>query len=138
MRTASAQVSVQRRTNLGFAWTRIKREQRVGCHDNAARTITALRRLLGDECALQGVHLCDAADTFNRGHLPARSSAERNVARLHRVTVDHDSTCAAGSDTAAEACALEFEIVAQDVQQRGRIVCIDDVHLSVYIDRCCH
>jgi hypothetical protein len=76
----------------------------------------------------------DRADTFDRRHTFPRDRADRNIARLHRRTVDDDGACAAESEAAAVARAFESEIVSKHVQQRRFGLRDDFVRRAVHVD----
>jgi hypothetical protein len=68
---------------------------------------------------LDGVKLAIGSKALERGHL-ALDSARGQYARVHRGAIDQNRTGAALAEAATEVGALEIEIVAKDVEKRGR------------------
>src|SRR5262249_47987283 len=68
---APAQMDVQLGTDLRLRRRRIAAEQRRGANEDAGQAVAALARLLIDEGLLQRMRCRLAAQTLNRGDLPA-------------------------------------------------------------------
>src|ERR1035437_10809563 len=94
-------------------------EECGGLHDHAVDAIAALRGLLVDERLLHRMALLGRAEAFQRHHLLLRThSRQRRGARLHGGAVYVDHAGAALAESAAEARAVQAEIVAQHIEQR--------------------
>jgi len=97
---------------------RVLVEQRLRLHHHAARAITALRRLLGDERCLERIGSRRCAESFDGRDAPARDAGRRDHAGADRVVVEEDGARAALPEPAADLRAGQPEIVAQDEEQR--------------------
>src|SRR5262249_38042177 len=75
---------------------------------------------------------------LDRGHRLAAGRRHRQIARLHRLTVDDHGASPAQARPAPEAGALELEIVAQDVEQRRLGIRRDLVTRPVYVQYDAH
>ena len=118
VRSAAAEVAVQRRANLRARRLLVARDERRGRHDHPVDAVAALRGLLVDERLLDRMRLVGRAESFDRRDGSAGGGGERRRARANRVAVDVHHARAALSEPAAELGAGEAEVVAQDVEQR--------------------
>src|SRR5262245_2184756 len=119
VRGAAAEVPVQRLLDLGLRWSRVPVEQGLGRHDHAVAAEAALAGLLGDERALEGLELLDRPQALDCRDLALDRRRGRRDARPRGAAVDEDRARPALSQAAAELRAVQLEIVAQDVEQRG-------------------
>src|ERR1700733_3835513 len=102
MRTAAAEVTVERGLDLRAGWIRISLQQRGGAHQDSGYAIAALQRLLGDKGALKRVRILLAAKAFDGGDVFISDGPQRRVAGIDGVVVDDHSTGAAFAGAAAE------------------------------------
>src|SRR5579883_1719134 len=73
----------------------------------------------------------DRAEALDRDDVGIGHLTDRPYARPRRHAIDQDGAGAALLETAAEFCAVELEIVAQDVKQRGVRCGVDRMHDTV-------
>ena len=111
--------------DLRVGRVRVAIEQRLRGQDLPVLAEAALRHLLVDPGLLHRVQLAVLRQPFERGDLGALHRGHRPDARPHRLALDEHRAGAALAEAAAEARALQAEVVAQDVEQRRRRV---DVH----------
>src|SRR5262249_56401464 len=109
-------------------------EQRRGAHDDAGQAIAALARLLIDKGLLQRMRRRLAAQTLNRGDLPALHRRYRGVARLDAAPVQQHRAASTHASAAPEPGALELQVVAQDVDERRARLCRDDAARAVDVE----
>src|ERR1700722_955385 len=102
MRTAAAQVTVERGLDLRAGWIGISLQQRCGAHQDSGQAIAALQRLLGDKGALKRMRVLLAAKAFDGGDVFISDGPQRRVAGVNRVVVDDDGAGAAFASAAAE------------------------------------
>src|SRR5512143_3514883 len=102
MCAAAAQVAGKRRANFGVAWLGVGINQGFCRNDDTARAIPALRRLLGNEGALQRVWMLERAQPFDRSDRFTGNRRDRHVAGWHRITVNEDHARPALCRTTAE------------------------------------
>src|SRR5262249_60392424 len=92
MRTAAANIVVERAGDFRRRRRWIAVEQRLGRNENAAETISALARLLVEKGLLQRMWLVRRAKTFDRRHTAACNADGRTAAGLHPLSLDqHDA-----------------------------------------------
>lgn len=106
-------------------------ENSLGGEDHATQAKAALRRLLLDECLLNRVRTIDSSKPFERRDLGAADGAHRRHARTDRSATRNYRACPALSKAAAELGAAQAQIVAENIQKRGRRIDIDGVALTV-------
>src|SRR5262249_34073695 len=106
-------------------------------HDHAVDAVAALRRLLLDEGALHWVRPLRRAEAFERDYLLLCGDLrQRRDARAHGLAVDMHGAGAALTKPAAEARAMQREIVAERVEQRHvGIIDGDRDRLAVDVER---
>src|SRR5688572_32364558 len=75
-----------------------------------------------------------AAESLDRGDLPALRRRYRGVAGLDAATVQQHRAASAHAGAAAEPRALELQVVAQDVDERRARVCRDDARRAVDVE----
>src|SRR5678815_3306962 len=76
------------------------------------------------------MRLVGRAETFERGDLTLHRG-DRCHARANRLTVDDDCTAATRAKTAPEFRAVQFQIVAEDVEEWRRWIDVNCVPLAV-------
>src|SRR5215211_1766412 len=135
---AAAEMDVQLGTDLGLRRRRIAGEQRRGAHDDAGQAVAALARLLIDKGLLERMCPRLAAQGFaqalDRGDLAPLRRRHRGVAGLDAAPVEQHRAASAHAGAAAEPGALEFQVVAQDVDERHARVCRDDAARTVDVE----
>jgi nicotinate dehydrogenase subunit A len=92
---------------------------------------TNLCRLLVVEGLLQRAHAGDRAEALDRAHRPVADRRQRRHAREHRLAIELNGAGAALAQSAAVLGAIEPEIVAQDIEQRGIGGGVDGVRRAV-------
>src|SRR5688572_24529949 len=122
---AAAQDPGERLLNLLVGGARVLVEERFGGEHHTAQTEAALRGLLVDEGLLNRMQFLRCAETLERGDLGARHRADRRDAGPDGLAVRDHRARAALAEAAAELGAAQFEVVAQDEQQRRGWI---DVH----------
>src|SRR5882757_1373474 len=125
MRAAAAEVSIERFLHLGARRRRVLVQQRRRAHQDARHAIAALRRLFGDESALQRMRSLAVAQTLDRCNVLVRDRPQWRVARRHRAVADDDVAGAAFAGAAAEMRPSQAERTAQDVEQGSVGIGID-------------
>src|ERR1700742_2756281 len=118
VRPAPAQVRVHGLLDLVLGGARIALEERVRGHDHAVGAVAALRGLVLDERRLHLARLLGGPEALERRDLLALHRARRRDARADRLAVRLHGACAALREAAAEARAVQPQLVAQHVQQR--------------------
>src|ERR1700686_3242318 len=132
VRAAAAEVVGERLLDLVLGRMLVLREQDGGLHDHAVDAVAALRGLLVDEGLLKGVRLFRRAQAFERHHLLSLRLRSRIDAGPDRFAVDVHGAGAALGQAAAEARAVQVEVVAKHVEERrGRVVELHRPRLAV-------
>src|SRR6185295_10373499 len=132
VRAAAAEVLVQRLAHLLLRRLSIGGKQRRSSDGDAAHAVPALRRLLGNQRALDRMKLTVAAQALNGGDVLALGKGRRHVARRHRAAVHKDEARAALTAATAEAAADEAELVAQDVEERSVRFRVDGADAAIH------
>ncbi len=107
-------------------------EQCLGRHDHAVDAVAALRGLLIDEGLLNLVQFLGRAQTFQRGDRLILDCADRRDTGANGVAVHNHRASAALRHAAAELRAVEFQVVAQDIEQGNIGFRIDHSCFAVY------
>ena len=136
MGAAAAQIRLQLGADLRIGRLGVFPQQRLRPHHHAGDAVAALRRLLFHEGALDRRRRLDGAEAFQRRHLLALEQQQRRDAGQHRLAVDDHRARAALTEPAAELGGIEFEFVAQHIEQRRIRIGVDPVVLTV--DLQCH
>src|SRR6185437_15638902 len=134
VRAASAQNAVQCVLDIVAAGLRVVVEQCLGRHDHAVHAIAALHRLLIDESLLERVRFIDASQALERGDLVACRGRQRHDTGSYGRAVHDNGAVHACGQAAAEFRPMQFEVVAQRVQQHAVGRRIDHMILAVDID----
>jgi hypothetical protein len=124
-------MAFERLPDVGFARLRVAQEQRLSGHDHPVGAIAALAGLLQDKGLLQHARVLGGAQTLNRGNAPFAGGADGVNARPFLRTVNEHTACATLRQPTAEFRAVQLEVVAQNVQQRGLGLDPDRVGFSV-------
>src|SRR5712691_12469701 len=132
IRHAAAQRPGHPLADLRIGRIRIPVQQHLGRHDLPVLAETALRHLLVNPGPLYGVQLPSLGQSFERGDLALDGGTRRN-ARPNGSAVHDHGACPALTKSAAKPRALQFEIVAQDIEQRSRRVDIHGMRPPVYL-----
>src|SRR5579872_929547 len=105
MRTAAAEIPVERGPDIGLrrSWVSFQKCSRV--HQNTRHAVAALHRLFGDKRSLQRMRMLRAAQSFKGRNLLVRDRPHRRVAGGDRMIFDHDMAGAAFARAATEMCA---------------------------------
>jgi hypothetical protein len=135
VRKAAAQDARHGLANLLVAGLRVPIEEGFGRHNDAIDAKTALRGLLSDKCALQGMGLVDRSDALKCGDFRSRDRTHRRDAGAHRLTFHDHGTGAALAQATAELRSAELEIVAQHVEKRGGRVNVESVRFPINLQR---
>src|SRR5713226_8474618 len=136
MGAAAAEIACQRPLDLVLARPLVPVEQGLGMQDHAVDAIAALHRLILDERFLQGIRIGRGAEALERSDSAFSRVADRKRARTYRLAVDMHGAGTALAKAAAEARAMQSEIVAQGVQKRHlRVVHLDGGDLAVHVER---
>src|SRR6058998_384919 len=114
---AAAEVSVERRAELGVARPRTLLQQRRGCHDHAVDAVPALGSLLGDECLLEWMGMLAGAQALERRHGPVDRGHRRHT-RARGAIADVDGAGTALGQATPELRAIQSELFAKHVQER--------------------
>src|SRR5438132_5287562 len=134
MRAATAEVRLQRLPDVGIRGVGLCLEQRLRPHHHAGDAIAALRRLLLDEGFLHRPWIVDRAQALHGPDLATLDEHGRRQAGEDGLAVDHHGTSAALAEAAAEFGAVEFQIVAQHIEQRRRRIDVDVVRGAVDVE----
>jgi len=126
---APAKVGLHVRPDLRIARIRLPIQQGLGSHDHARDAIAALRRLFQLECPLNDSGVRCRPQPFDCPNGLAFQHRNGRQARERRVPVDLHRASPALAETAAILRSVEFEVVPQDVQERGRRVAPHDSRL---------
>ena len=89
----------------------------------------------GNEGPLQRTRIVNCAKTFECRDAPTLGYNSWSDAGEHRLVIQQDCAGTALAETAAELCAIEPEVVAQDVEKRGRAVCVDLMVAAIDVER---
>src|SRR5262245_46712964 len=119
MRAAAAEIVAQRLQYLRLGGMRVDRKQRLGAHDHAVEAVAALRGLFLDEGLLHRIRPLARAETFQRHDVAPGAAFDRDHAGTRGDAVDQHGAGAAFAEPAAIFRSVEFEIVAQHVEQSG-------------------
>src|SRR5882762_4822033 len=118
MGPAPAEVAGERLLDVGFTRVLAGGQERGGLHDHAVDAVAALHGLLIDEGLLHGMRPLRRAETFERDDRLRPDRRQRHHAGAHRLAVEMHSAGAALGEAAAEARAVESQVVAERVEQR--------------------
>ena len=124
---AAAEHRGQRLADLRVARLRMLVQECLRGQDDAAQAESALRGLLLDERALDRVRSIRGAEALEGGDLRSADGGDRHHTRPGRAAVDEHGARSALAEAAAELRAAEREIVAEDVEERGGPVGVEDV-----------
>ena len=120
MRAAATEIAGQSLLHLVACGFWRLRQKRCGGHDHPARTVPALRGLLGDERRLHSIGFLRGAEAFDGGDGASGGEAHRRRARPHGAAVHEHGAGAALTEAAPEFHTVQRELVAQHVKQRLR------------------
>src|SRR3984885_7958584 len=140
MRAAAAEIVAQRFHRLLFGRVRVAHQQRLGRHDHAVEAIAALRGLLGNKSFLHGVGVDAGAETFKCHDVAAGAAFDRDHAGASRHAVDQHGASAAFAEATPVFRSVQFEVVAQHMEQGGvgRGTDLMDPAVDVQADRSLH
>ena len=88
-------------------------------HDHAVEAVAALRGLFADESLLHRIGMLARAEALERDDLAPGAAADRDHAGTCRHAVDDHAAGAAFAEPAAIFRSVQFQIVAQHIEQRG-------------------
>src|SRR5271169_6907228 len=117
MRSAAADIVVERGGNLRARRREIFVKQRLGRDQDAGETVTALTGLLVDKSLLQRVRALRRAQPLDGDDMLAGDAPHRLGAAFLGLAVDQHHAAAALLEPTAEARAHEAEFVAQKIEQ---------------------
>src|SRR5579859_2696331 len=133
MASAATQVVGQPVANVRLGWARVGVQQDHRLHDHAVGAVAALGGLLLDERLLDRMELTIDHQALQRGY-GLGHAADGHAARPNGAIADVHGAGAALAKAAAEARAMEAQLVAEDVQQRRIVAGFDVKWLSVDLD----
>ncbi len=131
MGVAAAQDGGHGLLNLGLGSARIFVQEGLGGHDDGVQAEAALGGLFFDEGFLQGMWFFERADAGQGDDFILRGQADRSDAGTNGLSVHDDGAGAALAEAAAEFGAVEFEVIAQDVEERSGRVHVHGVGAAV-------
>src|SRR3569623_1517499 len=139
MGAATAKVRLHMASNLFVRRVRRLVEESLRLHHHAGNAVTALGRLFDDKSLLKLARLVSVHQAFKRGDLAIADRRDRQKAGERRAPVDMDHAGTALSEPAAEARAVQFEIVPENVKKRRRgIGDFDLLRLAIDVQRNLH
>jgi len=89
MAAAAAKDAIHCSPDLRVIWLRNLIEQQFGSHDHAVHAISALRRLLLDECPLQFVRIGNCAEPFESCDVTILYRTYGNATRANGLALDN-------------------------------------------------
>ena len=120
-------VESQRLAYLGLAGTRLDVEEGFRRHHHAGDAVATLGCLRVDEGLLQRMRGFDAAEPFERDDLAALGQPDRQGAGARRLAVYQHRASTAFAEAAAEFRAVQRKVVAQEEEQGGLRLALDEV-----------
>jgi len=102
MRATTAQVTVERRSDICFIWRLVALQERGSTHNHPVCAVAALRYLRIDKCSLERVRLFRGAEPLKRHDLFSLRIGDRGLARPRRGAIDDDRAGTALAKSAAE------------------------------------
>ena len=120
MRAAAAQIELELGPDLRIGRFGIPLQQGLGAHHHAGDAISALRRLLLDEGALDRRRRLDRPEAFQGGDLLAFQQDQRRDAGQYGFAVDDHGAGAALTEAAPELRSAQLKIVGEHIEQRRR------------------
>src|SRR6185437_181631 len=136
MGAAATQIGLHLGADLRVGRLRIALQQRLRPHHHAGDAVAALRGLLFHESALDRRRRLDGAEALQRRDLLAFEQQQRRHAGQYRLAVDDHGAGAALAEAATEFRGVEFQVVAEHVEQRRIRIGVDLMILT--IDLQCH
>src|SRR5665213_1477281 len=118
IRSASADVSLQRRLDFGLARIGVSLQKRNRTHDQTGGAVTALHGVGIDKSRLDRVQATVGLKAFNRRDSFTLRGFERSNAGSHRNIVQQHRACAALAFAATVLGAGQIEFIAEDIEER--------------------
>jgi hypothetical protein len=122
MRSAAAEIAVQRLMYLLVGWVRVAPEERGDRHYHAVAAVATLSGLLEEKGLLYRMKLTRrrvwSAQSFESGNLGAGDLRDRQHTGLHRLSASKHQAGAALLKPAAKARAIELKLITQHIQER--------------------
>src|SRR3569833_1005053 len=139
VRAATAEVWLHMTANFFVRRIWLLVQESLRLHHHPGNAVAALGGLFVDKGLLQLVRLAAFHQAFQRGDFAVADRRHRQKAGERRASVDMDHAGAALPESAAEARAMQPQIVPKDVKQRRRgIGDIDLLRLAIDIQRDLH
>ena len=132
VRAAAADVAVEGLLDLRLGRARVLLQERDRLHHHAVDAVAALGRLLVDERLDDRVRVLLRAEPLERRDLLPGHGRDGHDAGADRLPVHVHGAGPALREPAAEARAVQVELVAQDVEQRRVRRRLDGVALAVH------
>ena len=118
MRSAAADIAVERLDDFSRVRAGIVLEQRDAAHDHSGRAVSALKGSGIDESLLHRMELAVALEAFDRYDGFCCCGADRNLAGASWAAANQNGAGAALAFAATVLGAGEAELVAQNLEQR--------------------
>jgi hypothetical protein len=134
VRSATAQVAIESRTDIRFGWGGIAVQQGLRDHDHARNAITTLSGLLVDKGLLKLIRLAVLHESGQRRDGATDGRLSGGLAGSDRLAVDKDGTCTALRQAAAEFGAVLIKVIVEDEEERSFSRCIDGNVLSIKLE----
>src|SRR5665213_133285 len=115
VRSAAAEVGVQRLLDFGHGGVGIAVEQSLSRHDHAVRAIAALSSLLFDKRRLNRSGMSAASQTLERGNVSFSHRADRNAARPDGAAFRQYRARSALRHSTAKFGTVQLKLVSQHV-----------------------
>src|SRR5271154_6242120 len=128
VRSTPAQVVGQCLLDLRLGRIFVRRDERRCLHDHAVDAVAALHGLFIDECSLQRMRFFRRAKSLESHNAVADRADGGKNAGADGAAVEMYGAGAALAEAAAEARAVQTEIVTQRVQQRHRWIVDGQLH----------
>ncbi|MCW2338243.1 hypothetical protein M2337_002476 [Sphingobium sp. B2D3A] len=116
MRSAPAEVWLHVAPNLFVIRPRDFVEQSLRAHDHACDAISTLGRLLGDESALQHIHLTVGSKTFDGSNLSPLDRCHRGDAGKGRLPVNVNGAGPTLPEPTTIFGTIKAEVASQDIK----------------------
>lgn len=132
MRTAAADDLIECFTDVFFGGVGVFFQKCRRGHDHAVQAIAALSSLGIEEGLLDRMELAVFGQPFQRGDFPTLKALAGAEAGWFGFGVDKHHAGATLMKATAIFCAIDRELISQDIEQRFFRIAGDDFRLSVY------
>ena len=114
MRSATAEMPIERGSDIGFSRGRVPIEQSLSLHDHAGKAITALSGLLVDERLLKFARLAIFHESGKRSDRSSDSRLGSSLTGSYRLAVDQNGARTTLRQSTSEFQAVHVQIVVED------------------------